>query len=568
MTALQTLRGNAKALARLQDEAATGLRVAEAAHNASYWSISVAMKSTMGANHAVMDSLGLTTALVDVTYAALTQVESNLSLIKDKLVLSEGDGADTSKIQNEIHELAQQILTAVDSAQFAGGNLLRTNVEHIWEAPLDERARKYTASYMQTDQGISIGTIDIDLLKTSLVNGHGGGILEPDPRSPKSLGGIRLPAIPAEFQVYDDTNHRSGGRATSHFTFVGPFTMGDDAYIRFELEVDKESPDHGLPGPLLDGTKTLINITKSDIVSALPGSNGTVSSWGQWMTVLNTTLGSHGVAVSDVVDWLRNVIPNRYALSSSETTGHNGSSIIISNLEQSAGIARHGLVESASYGSAPRQIHLAFEPFKIYRDVVATMRFHINGQEQALTIDRDTVDQVLRRDDGRVDTPAHMTALLSHLVGDLWNIKIEESGAGVTLSVDTDVDRTAGRRTNIGFSGISVNIEPIISYGLLDIDVETNPDLVTAYLSTIDVMHAKTVSAAAYIGSIKTRVELQKEFTSKLIDAFERGMSQLADADMETPAARLTAEQVRQQLVLRALSISNSAPQNLLSLFQ
>jgi flagellin len=42
----------------------------------------------------------------------------------------------------------------------------------------------------------------------------------------------------------------------------------------------------------------------------------------------------------------------------------------------------------------------------------------------------------------------------------------------------------------------------------------------------------------------------------------------MVDANMETEAARLQALQVQQQLATQSLSIANSAPQNILSLFR
>ena len=42
----------------------------------------------------------------------------------------------------------------------------------------------------------------------------------------------------------------------------------------------------------------------------------------------------------------------------------------------------------------------------------------------------------------------------------------------------------------------------------------------------------------------------------------------MVDADMEEASARLSALQTQQQLGIQALSIANSAPQNVLSLFR
>ena len=74
--------------------------------------------------------------------------------------------------------------------------------------------------------------------------------------------------------------------------------------------------------------------------------------------------------------------------------------------------------------------------------------------------------------------------------------------------------------------------------------------------------------AASKLGAMKTRLDAQLSFTSKLQDALDRGVGQLVDADMNAESARLSALQVQQQLGIQALSIANSSSQNILSLFR
>jgi flagellin len=75
-------------------------------------------------------------------------------------------------------------------------------------------------------------------------------------------------------------------------------------------------------------------------------------------------------------------------------------------------------------------------------------------------------------------------------------------------------------------------------------------------------------TAAATFGSAKTRIESQQSFTDSLMDAIDRGIGQLVDADMEEESARLAALQTQQQLGIQALSIANSSSQNILTLFR
>ncbi|NJM33865.1 MAG: flagellin, partial [Rhodomicrobium sp.] len=66
----------------------------------------------------------------------------------------------------------------------------------------------------------------------------------------------------------------------------------------------------------------------------------------------------------------------------------------------------------------------------------------------------------------------------------------------------------------------------------------------------------------------KSRIDLQKTFVSSLMDAIERGIGQLIDADMNEESTRLQALQVQAQLGIQALSIANQSSQNILALFQ
>ena len=77
-----------------------------------------------------------------------------------------------------------------------------------------------------------------------------------------------------------------------------------------------------------------------------------------------------------------------------------------------------------------------------------------------------------------------------------------------------------------------------------------------------------SIDAASTFGSVQTRVDIQKDFVTKLTDSLKVGIGSMIDADMEEASARLQALQVQQQLATQALSIANQQPQSLLSLFR
>ncbi|EBY7415981.1 flagellin, partial [Salmonella enterica subsp. enterica serovar Alachua] len=78
LTALQTLSSTNKSLETTQNRISTGLRIGEAADNASYWSIATSMKSDNKANSAVQDALGLGAGKVDTAYTAINDIKDQV----------------------------------------------------------------------------------------------------------------------------------------------------------------------------------------------------------------------------------------------------------------------------------------------------------------------------------------------------------------------------------------------------------------------------------------------------------------------------------------------------------
>lgn len=91
---------------------------------------------------------------------------------------------------------------------------------------------------------------------------------------------------------------------------------------------------------------------------------------------------------------------------------------------------------------------------------------------------------------------------------------------------------------------------------------------IDGFMDTVEAAMSSLTDAAAALGALQTRVDLQDNYSAKLSDAIESGVSRLIDADMEEESAKLSALQTQQQLAIQSLSIANSSAQNILSLFQ
>ncbi len=75
-------------------------------------------------------------------------------------------------------------------------------------------------------------------------------------------------------------------------------------------------------------------------------------------------------------------------------------------------------------------------------------------------------------------------------------------------------------------------------------------------------------AALGGLGADNSNIQLQITFVQNLSDAANTGLGNLVDADLATASAQLTALQTQQQLATQSLSIANSQPSNILSLFK
>jgi flagellin len=69
-------------------------------------------------------------------------------------------------------------------------------------------------------------------------------------------------------------------------------------------------------------------------------------------------------------------------------------------------------------------------------------------------------------------------------------------------------------------------------------------------------------------GAGSKRLEMHKQFVTKLQDALNSGVGAMTDADLSKESAKLQSLQVKQQLGIQALSIANGMSQQALSLFR
>ncbi|MBM3557298.1 MAG: flagellin [Alphaproteobacteria bacterium] len=129
MVALQQLNYTNKVLDQTQQRVNTGLRVSGAGDDPSSYSISNSMKSDKRGYEAVQIALGLGSATVNTALKAGESITDLLIEMKAKIIQANQSGLDNfsqSALNTDIANLAAQISTIVNSANFNGKNLIQS----------------------------------------------------------------------------------------------------------------------------------------------------------------------------------------------------------------------------------------------------------------------------------------------------------------------------------------------------------------------------------------------------------------------------------------------------------
>jgi flagellin len=130
-------------------------------------------------------------------------------------------------------------------------------------------------------------------------------------------------------------------------------------------------------------------------------------------------------------------------------------------------------------------------------------------------------------------------------------------GQNITLKPDQFAVKVAG----------AINIPAAVTKVAGTLDLTNFQDRMGS-IAAVDNYHNKVKARISAFGSAARQLDMQRVFADKLSDSVDGGIGHLVDADLAAESAKLKALQVKQQLGTQTLSIANSAPQSILSLFQ
>lgn len=113
-----------------------------------------------------------------------------------------------------------------------------------------------------------------------------------------------------------------------------------------------------------------------------------------------------------------------------------------------------------------------------------------------------------------------------------------------------------------------MTVSDFVNTDFTDVSSSTMEEILKNVQGKVTTATTNVVTAGATLGAAKAQVTGQIDYVSKLMDAVDKGVGSLVDADMNAESARLASLQVQQQLGIQALSIANQNSQNILSLFR
>ena len=214
------------------------------------------------------------------------------------------------------------------------------------------------------------------------------------------------------------------------------------------------------------------------------------------------------------------------------------------------------------------------ENLTLQQNAVSTARL---GAETMVDLAQEFSERVAFAQGGTAEVRADVQAELDELAARMSTTIAQATfngtdyvNANSSVTVVTGISRSSsGSISTTTMSFLQQDLGTIqATLAAIDLTTATSAGSQAAALQSAEAQLAAAVSAATSLGIAEKSIETQKEFLGDLTDRLDSGIGSMIDANMEEEAARLQALQVQQQLATQSLSIANSAPQNILSLFR
>jgi flagellin len=218
LSALQSLRETQSALASTEKQVSSGLSVATAADNASYWSIAAQLGSASGVVSASNQALSQSQAVLSTASSAIASVTSTIAQIESALTQATNPGADLGAIETTLVGLSTQLVNTVKSASFNGLNVLDSST---LVANTNAGSLNFVSGFNATATGGSVNTTTLST--QGLVN---GGTADTSPTAPGNNLGIGLLDGAIKYTTVATTDSPGGVNQGTPLTAINLLTLG------------------------------------------------------------------------------------------------------------------------------------------------------------------------------------------------------------------------------------------------------------------------------------------------------------------------------------------------------
>jgi len=281
LSALQALQMTQQSLNTVQNEVSTGLSVATAADNSSYWSIAAQLNSDSGVVKASNDALSQGQSLLATASSAINSVITTINAISTALTQATEPGAQIGNINTSLTSLGKQLTDAVNAASFNGLNVLNGSVTSL----------NFVAGFNASSTGGTINTISFTT--QSLYGLATGGTST----STTSQSAVTDAATMAQLQTQfaadtADTTAVTAGTVTA--------TYGKDAIYEDTANQSLTVQSMGLNGVATTTTYTALDTNGNSIAQGGTPTFATAASYAVTTTV--TTPASQNLLVQNGLD--------------------------------------------------------------------------------------------------------------------------------------------------------------------------------------------------------------------------------------------------------------------------
>ena len=158
LSALQSLNMTQQSLNTVQNQVSTGLAVATAADNSSYWSVAAQLNQDDGVVTAANTALTEGQSMLSTANSAINSVITTLNSMATALTEAKNPNANLSAINTSLHSLGSQLTDAVNNASFNGLNILNGTVT-TGVGATSTTGVNFVSGYNATSNGGTVNTI-------------------------------------------------------------------------------------------------------------------------------------------------------------------------------------------------------------------------------------------------------------------------------------------------------------------------------------------------------------------------------------------------------------------------